>query len=230
MDVVAEKICIESRESLHRLFGIPWREEGSCHACKAPKRGQSLPRRRMNSCTTGVEAMLNWSLSSDILYQSRDMAIAVFCVSHDTVHVSVTHVVHRQLETQELFFGSEVAFEDFGVAVREALPRCAHLYFFTPSKFERHQLSERHLGRYLNCQYLPSIQSGVVVMTLDMLSQIARRACTRRIGADAKRWLELISASDSDEAHESLSLAVKADAAALLRLLVTPTQTLFHAA
>ena len=182
---------------------------------------------------TGVESMVRWSLTSEELREAHDSWIVVFRVAGVGVHVTATHVCARVMDSHEKLFAKTCTPDEIMESVRTLLGPKGRRVFFVPGRDERRSLEPGHVGHAITVDAVHRHFPGQEAMSLEIVSRLAREVCSRWIGVDARRWLGTLSEDDTDAdaaVSESLSLAVRADAAMLLRLLVTPADAFTAAA
>ena len=183
--------------------------------------------RRLHAAS--MENFVRWSLTRDVMDAGANVSFSVFTAVSRGIHVSLTQFVDGNMETRQWFFGGERSLE----AIFEELDSCRQpgrvWYVFTPGAWERGSLSADHPARYLDRAHIMSVAPDARVIHTDCLARLARGVMARRLGVDVRRWAEAVYSDgmyDGEEAEDCLTLAVRADSAMILRLMVMPASAL----
>lgn len=178
---------------------------------------------------SSMENFVRWSLTRDVMDAGEHVSFSVFTIVTRGVHVSLTQFVDGELETRQWFFGMESSLE----SIFEALSSCRQAgrawYVFTPGAWERGNLRADHPARSLDRAHIMSVAPDARVIHTECLAQLARGVMARRLGVDVRRWAEAVYSDgvyDGEEAEDCLTLAVRADSAMILRLMVMPASAL----
>ena len=193
--------------------------------------------RSLKTRSTSVEALLRWSLTRDMLRAGSKVIICVFTAVEHAVHVTLTRVREDSLDTNQWIFSPDTRFEDVIDGIRSEFDTENQCYLFTPGRDTVRDLYAGHLGHQLTRHRLKACFPHANVLHLDNFARLAQRVFPRFIGADTRHWLEQITRNQSPSApiqtqadNDYLTLAVHADSAVILRLLVTPGSALQHSA
>ena len=173
--------------------------------------------------TDRIMRLCDWRMSR------RNLLLVVFTVSRSEVLMTVTRVNASGVEMHHYFYGDEDSFSSVTNLIERTWNHEGECYIFVPGR--REMGGKNPFGHHLSLSGLKSGIPGSCVVYLDLLSRFSHS--TRRIGADARYWLEVShlgvsslfrwNRSDSKRCEGTLITAISySDLAALVRLIVKP--------
>ncbi|MBQ9243452.1 MAG: hypothetical protein IJ165_09575 [Proteobacteria bacterium] len=175
---------------------------------------------------TSMEGFVRWSLTREVMSAGVHVSFSVFTVLSHGMHVSLTQFVGGELETRQWFFGAEMCLESIFSEIAQYRRSDTEWYVFTPRAIERCGLGWDHPARNLDRAHILALSPEARVIHIDYLERFARGVMVRRLGVDVRLWAERVYGEGvpdvSGEAEDCLTLAVRADSAMILKLMVMP--------
>lgn len=189
------------------------------------------PSRRVHvSRLSHVEAYMRWSLTRDMIRACSNAEFYIFTAVSSGIHVLQAWFAGDSLMTSCWYFSADCSWKTILNEVCAHENAGKHAYFFTPGNAIRCQCSDIHPVRCLTRRHILQYSPNATVIHLDSLAHSAVQCSHRYIGADARCWLERLTAGGISPAcrdlhdieEDYLVSAICADLAVIIRLMHRP--------
>ena len=170
------------------------------------------------------------------LRSGKNLVMVVFTVSHHKILATVSQTNTSGVTLNQYLYDSHIPADQMLTQILFGVDPASDYYFFIPGRKSRLQYSDNDLCSQLTRDRIHSTLKTAKIVHLDMISQYASCFTTRRLGADARHWLDVttlgVSGTMSQFAlapliHDELLTAVLyADLALLHKLVATPVTDL----